>query len=151
MSTTHIMSIKKEDKEIIIPTIPILTLIIGMVIGLCMGIFVQMKSNGFMMVALVATTSSFLSFFLQFTYQPGHIFGWWIRWIEKSWRDNPKNPLGFLANPLGLCAFCQNIWVTQASFLIAWWQFDLSLWWFIPCVVLSHMILTIISKLFWEE
>lgn len=141
----------KQDKEVVLPTMPMLTLIIGLVCGLCLGFFSRINGDGFVMMSLVAMISSCLSFFLQFTYQPGHIFGWWITWVEKAWRDNPKNPLGFMASPLGLCAFCQNVWVTNGAFIIAWWKFDLSWWWWIPSIVISHMMLTIISKLFWEE
>lgn len=144
---------KPKPEEKILSTTPIICWCVGMLIGLSFGLMMDMGSQAqtFMKMMFLATMGSFLSFFLQFTYQPGHIFGWWIPLVEKHFRDNPKNPFGYLANPLGICAFCQNIWLTSIIFIAAHFLIGISFWWFIPATLTSHMILTLLAKLFWEE
>lgn len=99
----------------------------------------------------IAFTSALTTFFLEFCFRPGNIFGAWIPFVEKHFRDNYKNPFSFMANPLGLCAYCQNIWVTTGIFFIYYFQIGLSLWWYLPATMFSHFALNILDKTFWRE
>ena len=94
--------------------------------------------------------SSLISFFLEFCYRPGNIFGFYMDFIEKHFRDNPKNPFGFLWKPFGGCVQCHNTWITFFVFAFANQTFDVSFWCLLPAIVISHMSLSIFIKLLWE-
>lgn len=93
-------------------------------------------------------TGAFLSFFLQFSYVQGHIFHQYYRWLEKL-RDNVKHPLHVMSMPLGLCAYCQNMWITMIIFAAGVMWFDVSWWMFIPATGIAHFGLSVLDKLFW--
>lgn len=98
----------------------------------------------------IGMTGAMLSFFLQFTYVEGHIFHRYYRWLEKL-RDNRKHVLHTLAMPLGLCAYCQNMWVTMMMFVIGVMWFDVSWWMFFPATAIAHFALSVLDKLFWTD
>jgi hypothetical protein len=99
----------------------------------------------------LGAVGAFLSFFLQFTYAEGHIFFRYYRWLEKL-RDDPKHLLHTLANPLGLCAYCQNIWVTTIAFFFAYlWIADLEWYMFFPATAIAHFTLAVLDKFFWHD
>lgn len=98
----------------------------------------------------IGTTGAFLSFFLQFTYVEGHIFHRYYRWLEML-RDNRKHVLNAMAMPLGLCAYCQNMWITMLVFAGGVMWFDVSWWMFFPATGIAHFALSILDKLFWID
>jgi hypothetical protein len=99
----------------------------------------------------VAGIGSLLSFFLEFTFRPGAIFGRYIDFLEKYFRDNPKNPVGFLYSPLGGCVFCMNVWLSSLLFVFTSISFDLSFLYFIPAVLISHLFLAFLDRIFWRS
>ena len=105
----------------------------------------------FMEMIFTGVFSALLSFFLQFTYSPGNIFEKWIPFLEVNFRDNPKNKYSFLAMPLGLCAYCQNIWIAAIWFAIMTFITGLTWWMFIPALAVAHTTLTIMDRLFWQN
>jgi len=116
----------------------------------CAGISTFAFKQDFLMSTFVGMSGAFISFFLQFTYVEGHIFHKYYRWLETI-RDNPKHPFYMIANPLGLCAYCQNMWVTMIAFIACVVFFDVSGWMFFPATGIAHVTLTILDKLFWSE
>lgn len=98
----------------------------------------------------IAVLGSLLSFFLEFCFRPGAIFGRYIDFLEKYFRDNPKNPFGFLYSPLGGCVFCMNVWISSFIFLFTWISFDLSWIYYLPSVLLSHLFLSFLDRIFWK-
>lgn len=98
----------------------------------------------------LGAVGAFLSFFLQFTYAEGHIFFRYYRWVENL-RDNPKHILHTLANPLGLCAYCQNIWVTMIMFGFGFLWLDLKWFMFFPATAIAHFTLAVMDKFFWQD
>lgn len=101
--------------------------------------------------SMVAVLAPVTSFFLQFCYSPGNIFQKWIPFLQKWFRDNHKNPLGFLASPLGLCMYCQNIWITISIFAFIQPRVEDLTWWMVlPVISFSHLFISIIDKTLWD-
>jgi len=99
----------------------------------------------------LGAVGAFLSFFLQFTYAEGHIFFRYYRWLEGI-RDNPKHLLHGLEKPLGLCAYCQNIWVTTIIFAGFYlWIADVKWYMFFPATAIAHFALAVLDKFFWQD
>jgi len=111
----------------------------------------MMEALEFFEMLFVAFTSALITFFLEFCFRPGNVFGKWIPFVEKHFRDNLKNPFHFMANPLGLCAYCQNIWITSGVFLIYYFEIGISGWWYVPTTMFSHFALNVLDKSFWRE
>ncbi|MFM9142965.1 MAG: hypothetical protein ACKOPP_03095 [Bacteroidota bacterium] len=72
-----------------------------------------------------------------------------MSFLEKHFRDNTKNPFGFLFKPLGGCAYCQNSWIAIGYFVVLAIYFSLSWWLLIPSIVLAHLFLTVLDDIFW--
>jgi len=133
-------------------TTPMLIAIVSFAVGFMIsnltqgGLIYEMILKGFM----IGLFSSLISYFLEFCYRPGNIFGFYMDFIEKKFRDNLKNPFGFLWKPLGGCIQCHNTWITFFVFAFANQMFGVSFWILIPTIVISHMSLSIFIKLLWE-
>lgn len=52
-----------------------------------------------------------LSYFLQWSFEPGRVFGRYGAWL-----DARAEALGFWYKPLGGCALCMNMWLALAGF-----------------------------------
>ena len=100
--------------------------------------------------AIIGLVASLTSFFLQFCYRPGNIFGGYMAWLEKNLVDNTKHPLRSFFPILGGCAYCQNVYVTAFYFWMAYIMIGLSWWLLLPAIVLSHLFLTILDIIFWR-
>lgn len=126
--------------------------IVGILIGLTIGFNVNSPAvgSGLLKMSVIGLTGSLLTFFLEFCYRPGNIFGWYYEFIEKHFRDNPKNPFGFLFNPLGGCMYCQNVWLTTGLFIVGNIYFEVSFWLMLPAILLSHLMLNILDREFWR-
>lgn len=127
--------------------------IIYLILGAVLGVFyVDVVGIGsrfavFNSILAIGGMAALCSFFLNFCYQPGAIFGWYMDLLEVYFRDNRNNPFGFLFSPLGGCMYCQNTWIAVASFCLLKGNFDLSWWLILPTIFISHFILTIIDRL----
>ena len=127
--------------------------IVYLILGALLGIFcvdVIGVGNRFAVLNSILATagmSALGSYFLNFCYQPGAIFGWYMDMLDVYFRDNPKNPFGFLYSPLGGCMYCQNTWLTIASFILLKGTFAFSWWMILPTIFLSHFILTIVNRI----
>ena len=95
--------------------------------------------------------SALTSFFLQFTFSPGQIFGKGIPFLEKKFRDNPKSLFPWLSEPLGLCPYCQNIWICIIAFAIMNIHIGTTFWLLIPATAIAHFSLTLLDKAFWQD
>lgn len=133
-------------------TTPTLIAIVSFAVGFMIS---ELSEDGYLNQLIlktfaIALFSSMTSFFLEFCYRPGNIFGFYMDFIEKYFRDNPKNPFGFLWKPLGGCVQCHNTWITFFVFVFANQTFGVSFWMLIPTIIISHMSLTIFIKMLWE-
>lgn len=126
--------------------------IIGILIGLMVGFGLESNkfNDGLLSVLSIGIVSSLGEFFLQFCYQPGNIFGWYRDFLDKYFANNPKNPFGFLYQPLGACAYCQNTWLTLGVFVLGNIFFGVSWWLLLPSIFVSHLILTALDYTFWQ-
>lgn len=126
--------------------------IVGILIGLTIGTNInnQWFGSKLLEITTIGFTGSLLTFFLEFCYRPGGIFSWYYNFIEKHFRDNPKNPFGYLFNPLGGCAYCQNVWLTSGLFVLSNIYFGVSYWLLIPSILISHIVLNILDREFWQ-
>lgn len=115
------------------------------------GMSTVIGKQPFMEMIFVGFFSALLSFFLQFCYAPGNIFEKWIPFIERNLRDNPKTKFGFLAQPLGLCVYCQNIWIAAVWFAVMNIVTGLTWWMFIPALAFAHYTLNCLDRLFWQN
>lgn len=145
-SFKHVYKMEKGNS-----TLPTLIAISSFAIGLVLSWVID---NDFLFwinqSIVVAIFGSMTSHFLEFCYRPGNIFGWWVDFLEKYFRDNPKNPVGFLWKPLGGCVQCHNIWITMGIFIVLLLNFNFSWWGLYPALILSNFMLTIYIKLLWE-
>jgi hypothetical protein len=105
----------------------------------------------FMEMIFVGFFSAMTSFFLQFTYMPGQIFGKWIPFLERRFRDNPNSSVPWIAEPLGLCPYCQNIWICIIGYLIMNLTMGTTWWLFIPATAVAHFSLTLFDRAFWRD
>ena len=92
--------------------------------------------------------AALLTFFLDFCFREGNIFAFWIRFLNKYFYKNPKNPFRFLYKPLGGCSLCMNQWVSIKVFIIAFFAVDLPLYWIFLVGLTSHLILFFLLKHF---
>lgn len=123
--------------------------IIGLVVGFgAAGISSITVKEHILEGIFAAMVGASLSFFLQFTYVEGHIFNFYYRWLERL-REN-KN-FGTLSMPLGLCAYCQNIWLTTIAFALISVFMETSWWMWIPSTAFAHVFLSTLDKLFWQD
>lgn len=131
-------------------------LLFPMVSGIFLGIAISFMINdtafgiGTGQCAIIGMIAALTSFFLQFCYRPGNIFGGYMDWLEKNFRDNPKNPFAVFFSPLGGCAYCQNVYVVTFIFWMAYLIVGLSWWLLIPAIVLGHFFLTLLDLFFWQ-
>lgn len=131
---------------------PILIAIVAFAVGFIVS---TLTGDGWINLLLlqsfgIAILGALTSFFLDFCYRPGNVFGWYMDFIERYFRDNAKNPFGFLWKPLGGCIQCHNTWITIFYFIAANQKFDVSFWILLPTLVVGHMVLTIFTKLLWD-
>lgn len=123
--------------------------IIGLVVGFgAAGISSISVKEHVLEGIFAAMVGASTSFFLQFTYADGHIFASYYRWLER-FRENQT--WGHLAMPLGLCAYCQNIWITTIAFALISAFMDTSWWMFVPATAFAHVFLSTLAKLFWQD
>ena len=141
METNHTPTQKAMDG--------LLYLILGVMLGLFLanifggaGKFATLNS-----IIAVSGMSALCSFFLSFCYRPGAIFGWYMDWLEKYFRDSLTNPFRFLFNPLGGCMYCQNTWITITAFILLKSTFIFSWWMILPTIFMSHFILTVTDRI----
>ena len=122
----------------------------GLLIGLSASFFVNDFSffEPFFEAVLVALVGSLFSFFLDFCFREGNIFAGWIRFLNKYFHENKKNPLRHLYKPLGACAFCLNVWISFGLFTSYHFINGLSWLWLLPVAFMSHLILFFLSKHF---
>jgi len=100
--------------------------------------------------AIVGASTTF--FLHDACFPPGKIFASWIPFVETKFRDNLKNPFRFLANPLGLCAYCQNIWISLGVYIVMALKLSgVTFWLLLPSLTLSHIFLNILDKSFWRQ
>lgn len=127
-------------------------ILIGFLIGfLAAGASTINAKNHFIQMVACGMFAAFSSFFLQFAYQPGHIFSRWFNFLEEK-LQNHKNPtIASLAKPLGLCAYCQNVWLVWIFFPFFYILLGTSWWMFLPSMVMAHFILTCLDKAFWQS
>jgi len=124
-------------------------LITGVALLFC---FIMMATtySGVVEMMVAAMIGAMGTFFLHDAcFPPGKIFGKWIPFLERNFRDNLKNPISFLANPLGLCAYCQNLWVVMTTFIVMSFVIPMNWWLLLPCLFIGHIFLNILDKIFW--
>ena len=63
-----------------------------------------------LLLFLLGTSIAMLSHAFQKYMQPNHIFNWYYNWLSKL----PK----YIAKPLGLCVYCNSVWITIIFFFI---------------------------------
>lgn len=78
-------------------------------------------------IILGSLHAALTTYFLFSCYRPGHIFSRYWEWLSAAHSQNKWWALAF-AKPLGLCAYCQNVWVSFAltffyaiNALVSWW------------------------------
>ncbi len=88
------------------------------------------------------------SFFLDFAFREGNIFAFWMKFLNKYFYNQLKNPFRFLYSPLGGCMFCMNIWVASTYYVIAALIFGIAWWYILPSALVAHLILNYLAKHF---
>lgn len=126
--------------------------IIGIMIGIVIGFSIDNEAylETFALTIGIGLVSALLEFFLQFCYQEGNIFGWYRTWLDKHIATNRFLFIQQLYNPLGGCAFCQNTWLTFGVFLTVHFIIGITWWMAIPAIVISHLFLTTLGRIFWQ-
>jgi hypothetical protein len=124
--------------------------LLGLLVGLSTSFFVNDFGffQPFFEAVLIALIGSLCSFFLDFCFREGNIFAGWIRFLNKYFHENEKNPFRFLYKPLGACAFCLNIWLSLGFFMAYYLINGISFLWLLPVAFISHLMLFYLSKHF---
>ncbi len=124
--------------------------LIGVSAGALASLFITDFSfvQGFAEAVLLSLVTAGCSFFLDFAFRPGNIFAFWMKFIDKYFLNNERNPFSFLHGPLGGCAYCQNIWISFAASVMGILIFGLSWLWILPIAFFSHLILFFLFKHF---
>lgn len=140
METNHTPTQKAMDG--------LLYLILGVMLGLFLAPMVAGNEGNasFLPLMGVALTAASGSYFLSFCYRPGAIFGWYMDWLEKHFRDSLTNPFRFLFSPLGGCMYCQNTWITIIGFFLFREVQPMAWWLVLPCIFISHLFLSVIDR-----
>ena len=130
----------------------LLPMLSGMFLGIALAFLIDSEEIGGIAAksVIIGLVSALNSFFLQFCFQTGNIFGGYMAWLEKNLVDNTKHPLRSFFPILGGCAYCQNVYVTAFYFWMAYIMIGLSWWLLLPAIVLSHLFLTILDIIFWR-
>ena len=131
-------------------TLPVL---VGVCIGISIGLMIDQNdySNGFINTIIFGTMGAISSFFLEFCYQEGNIFGWWLKYLDTKVRDNKRHLLHPFYKPLGGCIYCHNIWIAIGYFMVGHFYFGVSWWMFLPVLLFSHLALTVLDFIFWRQ
>lgn len=85
---------------------------------------------------LCSLATACLAWFIQYTLKPGEIFGRYGLWLNYHWihgrrnrkKGRPKRVFWtWLLKPMGLCIFCNSVWVGSAFYVGACylWQIQL--------------------------
>jgi len=122
----------------------------GLLVGIIASFFIKDFSffKPFFEVLLIASVGSLASFFLDFAFREGNIFAFWIRFLNRYFHENKKNPFRLLYKPLGACAFCLNIWLTIGVFFSYYCLNGISIFWLLPATFFSHLIIFFLFKHF---
>jgi len=124
------------------------TFICGVIVGALANVPTYLEVG--IQIVFVGVMAALCTFFLEFCYRPGNIFGWYMDWMDRNLRDNVKNPFRILYKPLGGCAYCQNTWIAIAFHSVLAVYFGLSWWLILPSIFMAHLFLTILDDLFWS-
>lgn len=119
-------------------------LISGILIGALITMFFTL--NVFLESAYMATFAAFagaiMTIFIDYLIAPKQIFGFWQNVLKKL----SETPFKQLAKPLGLCIYCMNVYIFTICFVILYYYTNISWWYFIPSVSLSHVFLAYIDR-----
>lgn len=129
-----------------------LPVVAGICLGIALGLIVDdhYYKTIVCQIVFLGIFSAMNSFFLEFCYQEGNIFGWWIDYLNAHVRDNKKHLLHPFYKPLGGCVYCQNIWIAMSYFLVTHFAFGVSWWLFFPVIMFSHFTLSLLDITFWR-
>jgi hypothetical protein len=72
---------------------------------------------------------------LDLAYNQGHILEGYYLWVQKNFGAKK------IGKPLGLCIYCQNIYITLLLGLMLWGFGLVAFWAFIPMSFISHVVL----------
>lgn len=64
-------------------------------------------------------------------YSEGMILSWYYHWLLRQKLDS--KPLGMFAKPLGLCVYCQGVWVAWGILALYTIRYPFS-WWYVVVV-----------------
>jgi hypothetical protein len=126
----------------------------GIISGFILSLFFSGSAEylkPFFEALFLSIVSALATFFLEFCFREGNIFAGWIRFLNRYFYENEKNPFRFLYKPLGGCALCMNIWLTTFFFFAFFFAFGSSisfLWYLLPVLFISHLILFFTFKHF---
>jgi hypothetical protein len=81
-----------------------------------------------------------LAYFLDFTFNDGNIFDWYLRWVNKTFKPR-------IAKPLGACVYCMNIWLSLFGFIVLCVIGVLPWYLFFPYSIASHIWLSVFATL----
>lgn len=98
---------------------------------------------------ILGTCSASISYFLNFCFKDGNIFGFWGNFLEDLSEKKPS--LTYFLKPLGLCNICFNFWLSLFIFLAILSVYpiaiNLSLLLFIPYIASSTLFIFILHEL----
>lgn len=116
----------------------------GIIVGAISTMFLTL--NVFLesayMVCFAAFAGAIMTIFIDYLIAPKQIFGFWQNVLKKLSESKLKQ----LAKPLGNCIYCMNVYVFAACFVVLYYYTNVSWWYFIPGVSLSHVLLAYIDR-----
>jgi len=84
------------------------------------------------------------SLMLDYCFEEDEIFSFWRPWLEKKFGTGRFSRL---RKPLGDCVVCMNGWLSVLSFFGVVVFCSVSIWWLVPYISLSYVLLRILYNL----
>lgn len=123
----------------------------GFLFGILVGAGLSMlfggdEMNGVMYCGAIGIGAGLMSIFIDFLIQPGQIFGFWTKFLERV-VNHRMNPLKALYKPLGGCLYCMNVWVAFAMFGVVYQFTDIHWLFILPTAAVSHVVVSIVEPI----
>ena len=95
-------------------------------------------------IALGGFFTACFSLMLNYCFEEGEIFSFWRPFLE---RKLGTGRFSRLIKPLGDCVVCMNGWLSVLSFFVVVVFCSVSVWWLVPYISLSYILLRIFYNL----
>lgn len=122
--------------------------ILGVIAGLGLSAVAEHGPvfQSLILASVVGIGAGAMTIFIDFIIQPGQIFGFWTKFLERV-MNHEKNPFRFLYKPMGGCLYCMNVWVAFGIYSLAVYHTGLTWWLILPSAAIAHVTVSILEPI----